>query len=412
MNELWGKVKNGVINNIFIIIVGVACLAYISYGIIDISETGKSVTQIIMDGAIAFLFATFIIKMFDIDALKRGNKIEVVINKQKDHEKVANEVAEHCDLLEKWCLYKNKQAYITARTRILEAVGIKYSDYENKKINIDALTKEQRQAVHKADKVKITKLSTNYLLSETAKTNDPHNIGRSKIDYERSTELTSMFSRIATMLIAGYYSVDLITSANLMSLVWAFVQVVFFLLMGGLRWGQTYLYMNDEYPNFIQGKINYLKEFLRVVESGEMQKIIAKQQEQNCVSFPFLLVNQNKESEYGELLRRTEQNGIEESAETREIGKTECTNCGGTQPFECASQSGNSATNCTSSCSATDNTTSECQSTTSDKCNSVCNANPTANSGNASTANEHAVGNSIDNGQQPNTSDNATDNNQ
>ena len=405
MNELWGKVKNGVINNIFIIIVGVACLAYISYGIIDISETGKSVTQIIMDGAIAFLFATFIIKMFDIDALKRGNKIEVVINKQKDHEKVANEVAEHCDLLEKWCLYKNKQAYITARTRILEAVGIKYSDYENKKINIDALTKEQRQAVHKADKVKITKLSTNYLLSETAKTNDPHNIGRSKIDYERSTELTSMFSRIATMLIAGYYSVDLITSANLMSLVWAFVQVVFFLLMGGLRWGQTYLYMNDEYPNFIQGKINYLKEFLRVVESGEMQNIIEEQKEQNFVSLPIVLVNQKKESEYGELLRRTEQNGIKESAET-EIGKTECANCGGNITLEYASQSGNSATNCTSSCYATYNTTSECQSPTSDKFDSVCNAKPTADNGDTSTASEHAVGNSSDDGQHANTTDN------
>ena len=283
MEEVWSKIKNGFINNIFIIIVGIACLAYICYGIIDISETGKSLTQILMDGAIAFLFATFIIKMFDIDALKRGNKIEKVLQKQNEHERIANEVAEHCDLLEKWCMQKNKQAYISARTRILEAVGIKYSDYERKLLDYDKLTKQQKQAIKKADKVKITKLNTNYLLGETAKTNDPHNIGRSKVDYERNIGFTSMFSRIATMIIAGYYSVDVITSASLMDLAWAFVQVVFFLLMGGLRWGQTYMYMNDEYPSFINGKINFLKEFQTAVENHELddveiqtQKVIIK----------------------------------------------------------------------------------------------------------------------------------------
>ena len=337
MEEIWGKIKNGFINNIFIIIVGIACLAYICYGIIDISETGKSITQILMDGAIAFLFATFIIKLFDIDALKRGSKIQSVIVKQNEHEKLANEVAEYCDLLDKWCIKKNKLAYITARTRILEAVGIKYSDYENNCIDYENLTKQQKQAIRKANKVKITKLSTNYLLGETAKTNDPHNIGRSKVDYERNVGFTSMFSRIATMVIAGYYSVDIIASASLMDLAWAFVQVVFFLLMGGLRWGQTFMYMNDEYPSFINGKINFLKEFKKAVENNELEEETNKQHNKIIIKQIY-----KKEKKYGEFAESTrtrigeKENEQENIATDNTIANSETT---GTDCEQCNTES-------------------------------------------------------------------------
>lgn len=278
--EMWNKFKSSIARNLFFVIIAVASIGYILYGCIGIQPTGKTVSEIILDGTMLFLFATFIVKMFDCDALRRGERGERLKREYEKHDKVLEKIAPYSKYLDSWCACKNEQALKSVKTYLLQRESISYEDYIKGNIDYANLTKNKKRAIRKANTARVTELTASGLTCGSSKQKDPNYMGRSKQQYQKNKDLTGVAGRIIGGLIAGYYSVGLVGDMTLATFLWTSIQVVLILLMGSLQWALSTAYMNDEYPNRIAEQTRRLNEFALDFESGALKEIIENNKEE------------------------------------------------------------------------------------------------------------------------------------
>lgn len=285
MNE---KVRDFFRNNIGYFIVGFVVIVYILTAFITIGKTGKSISQIIADGAVVFFLGFTINRIFDLQGIMNGERDERVISTVKLHGEVVTRVAPYIDRLDKWCEIKNKEALQVQRTKILASEGMKYSDYFNEdgvaylfegnkdrsKDKFLRKTETRRMNCYfKALKIKLTPLTAGTLTSEGGKHQDPYYLGRTKEQYEVKTSVGGILSKIATACLFGYYGVELVRDFNYASLIWTALQVGVFLIMGVIKMYQSYIFVTDEYRGRIIKKIDNLQKFENYVHSLSPEEI-------------------------------------------------------------------------------------------------------------------------------------------
>lgn len=260
---------------------------YIAAAFIQIDETGKSVARIIADGAIVFLFGTFITQIFDAQGLMNGERDETFRASQKLHGETVVKISPYLDKLEHWCTDKNRENMKLQRTRILSEEGLLYDDYfredgsvipsdmtdvsaeklKKKRFSekIDAVRK--CKCVSRAVRLKLTPLTAGELTSESSKAQDPYNFGRTKAQYRRQVSFGDLISRSGTAIIFGYYSASLIQDFSYAALIWNALQVAIFILVGVTRMNNSYLFITSEYRGRIVKKINILEMFFNIVST-------------------------------------------------------------------------------------------------------------------------------------------------
>lgn len=282
------KVKDFFIRNVGYFIVAIVSLVYIATALIAIDETGKSVGQIIADGAIVFFLGFFINRVFDLQGIMNGDRDERVVMTMNTHGETVVKISPYIDRLDEWCKLKNSENLKIQRTRILASEGMKYSDYFNddgsaKDFKIDEnklknkiLRKSEKRRIacfNKALHLKLTPLSAGELTSESAKKQDPYYFGRTKEEYEKQTSIKDIVSKIAIALIFGYYTVKMIESFSYATLIWNCLQVGLFLLMGTIKMIRSYIFIIDEYRGRVVKKTNNLEMFYNyILKENETSK--------------------------------------------------------------------------------------------------------------------------------------------
>ena len=288
MGEWSEKTKKFIKQNYGYFIVVIACAIYTARGLITIDKTGKTVYEIIVDGALAFFFGVFISRMLDLQGLTNGERDERVIKTNTLHQNIVDEITPYIDELDDWCDQKNAEALKNARIRILKSEGMKYEDYfdenatpkeytidfdkyyyksklfrkkDRKKIYERARERAKFKAYKKACNLKLTLLTVNSLTNDGGKEYDPYYLGRSKKRYERDTSTREVFSKIVVGIITGIYGIKMITDFSWQSMIWTGIQVVLFLLMGGVKMFQSMFFITDEHRCMTIKKIDKLQIF-------------------------------------------------------------------------------------------------------------------------------------------------------
>lgn len=289
MSEFTEKSKDFLKQNAGYIIIFLASCVYIISGLITISETGKSITSIIVDGALAFLFGFFISRIFDLQGMMNGDRDERVKKTYKLHDDIVTRISPYIDKLDDWCEWKNKEALKVGRIRILSRGGLKYEDYfdengvakhydidksklvhdgkfkdkaEKVKFNLERENEKRKYAAYKkACGLKITLLTSNILTSEGGREDDPFNFGLTKRQYETKASIKDSISKICIAIITGLYSVRLIESFSWAFLIWTGVQVLLFLVIGVIKLYQSYMFVTDDFRSRIIKKIDKLSQF-------------------------------------------------------------------------------------------------------------------------------------------------------
>lgn len=294
MNE---KVKEFFKHNIGYLIVAFVSAVYIMTAFIAIDRTGKTVAEIIADGAIAFLLGVFINRIFDLQGLSNGDREERVQATKNEHGATVLRISPHIDKLDEWCERENAKNYKVQRTKILARVGLRYDDC----FDGDGVAKEWTPSeANMANKVlrkielkklkgysaavnlKLTALSAGELTSEGGKQQDPFYFGRTKAQYETHEGVFDIISKLGTAFIFGYYGVTLIQGFNYANLIWTSLQVAIFLVMGVIKMYQAYNFVVDEFRGRIIKKIDSLQKFENYIKSlpgpkaTEEQKIITE----------------------------------------------------------------------------------------------------------------------------------------
>ena len=285
MNE---KIRSFLKQNFGYFIITLVSLIYIATAIITIDETGKTLAQIIADSIIIFFLGVLINRIFDLQGMLNGDRDETVIKTLALHAQMVIKISPHIDKLDDWCRLKNQENLRLQRTKILSLEGLKYNDYfedngslikeyviDKEKLN-NKYEKRQELAKYncfkKALKLKLTQLTTNALISEGGKGNDPYYLGRTKAQYERQTSLSDIFTKIGLAFVFGYYGVRLIQDFNYANLIWNAFQVCIFLVMGTIKMYQAFFFVKDEFRGRIVKKINNLEMFYNYITSQEPEK--------------------------------------------------------------------------------------------------------------------------------------------
>ncbi len=273
MNE---KVKDFFRQNLGYFIVGFVSVVYILTAFLSIDETGKTITQIIADGAISFLLGLFINRIFELQGMMNGDCEERVSATIEEHGKIVMRISPHIDKLDKWCESENDKNYKLQRTKILARVGLKYDECfdengvaiawkpNDERLKDRFLRKAELKRVagfHKAINLKLTALSGGELTSEGGKQDDPYFMGRTKAQYRTQTSISDSVSKLGTAIIIGYYGVSLIKDFNYANLIWTTLQVALFLAMGVITMFKAYNYVVDEFRGRIVKKIDNLQKF-------------------------------------------------------------------------------------------------------------------------------------------------------
>ena len=286
--EIENKAKEFFKNNAGYLVVALVSLVYISTAIITMGKTGKTIGQILADGAISFFLGFCINRIFEAQGFMNGDRDEKVVATVKLHGAIVDRISPHIDKLDAWCSEQNKENLRLQRTKVLAQEGMKYEDYfraegetlgyavdESKMKNPHQREFEKRRlkCYKKALHLKLTPIIGNELTSEGGKQTDPYYLGKTKSQYEKRASLSNIVSKVATACLFGYFGVELVSDFKVSDLVWTALQVCTFLITGVMNMYKAQMFVVDEYRGRVIKKIDILQKFENYIKTLKTEEV-------------------------------------------------------------------------------------------------------------------------------------------
>lgn len=252
-------------------LIGASVIIYILYGLLTVDETGKSIQQIIQDGAIAFVFSYSLSQLFMQNGLNAGDRNDKVIATNQLHGSVMEKVTPYIEGLSKYCQDENKEEIKIRQVGILASAGLVYDKFINGEYEYNTLSKPQKRAFNKATKVKVLPLSVTSLTTKEEATQNTSMPSKSK--YRVKTSIIGLVQKILISLAVGYYAIKIVENPNWSYIIWTAIQACTFLIFGAMSYFSAYQFVVDNLREGTIKKINYLEKYYNVRE-----KYTAKEQ--------------------------------------------------------------------------------------------------------------------------------------
>ena len=266
------KTKSFVKSNVFFLVVATACLLYMARGFVEIVETGKTIPEILADGALSAIFGFLVSKLLSLQGIAKGEANPEVAATARLHGETVETISRYIDRLDEWCEMQSAQSLRIAQAKVLAVEGIAYDDFvkglypvtvegEVRFLPMAALSKPKRKAIIKAKRVKLTPLTASSLTSDGGKNKDPYDFGIDKKKYEFRRDAKQWVSKAVCGLLFGYFGVKLIENWSWSSLIWTALQVAVIVLMGMISYLNAYFFVVDVDRHRVIRKIDILQKF-------------------------------------------------------------------------------------------------------------------------------------------------------
>lgn len=253
-------------------------VGYILTAIFILSDTGKTVQQIIVDSFIIFVLGVLLSNTMGHQGLNDGDMNEAVIQSKIDHSLILNDTQPFWFYSPKFCEFKNKTALKHERERLLNFATLRYNDYFDddgrfigklidKTGNMDKFVEKQNKAIKDAINLEITQITPTDLITENAKPNDPLARGRSKQTYMVQSNVRDVFAKVATGIFGGVYTAQFI-GADLGEIAYRIVIAIILLAFGVVRYYANFRFVIGENKERTIMAIHWLKEFKTMHEQG------------------------------------------------------------------------------------------------------------------------------------------------
>lgn len=285
---MWNDKAKELFGRIFgYIVVFIVCAVYVCAAFLTIDETGKTIPQILLDGALSFILGFLINRMLDLQGINNAERDERFRATQNLHAEVISRIAPYIDKLDEWCENKNRENLRVQRSRCLANEGMRYSEFfyddgSVKEIKIDPakfsdkylgpIEKRKVKCFHRALRLRLTPLTACELTSENSKATDQFNFGRTKAQFEKQSSTEDIIIKLGTAIIFGYYSVRMIQEFSYATLLWNGLQTAFFLISGVIKMFASEQFILGEYRGRIVKKISYLEMFESYSKNKEESK--------------------------------------------------------------------------------------------------------------------------------------------
>ena len=275
------NVRNFIFKNIGIILTVLISVLYIFKGFYSLEESGKTIYEILGDGALSAVLGFCITALLRQTGINYGNDDIELINTRSLHSKKVDQITPYMNLLDEFCEIESKRLLKEMRTKILAPRGLRYDDLfdteglyigeyvpETKKYTDKTLKKEykrkirlDRKAIHYAQGLKLTPLLSSTLTSEGAKIEDPHNFGGDPVQYTKDCNRKQILSKLMCAMAFGYYTLRILDDASWQNLLWPAIQVVLYLVFGAIEMMNAYMFIKTEGNGSMLRKIDMLEKF-------------------------------------------------------------------------------------------------------------------------------------------------------
>lgn len=282
------KARDFLKKNIGYMIVGLVSAIYIATSVITMGKTGKTIGEIMADGAIVLFLGVFINRIFDLQGMMNGEREERMQDTIRMHGEAVVRISPYLDRLDGWCDEKNAEALKMQRTKILAGEGMRYDDYFDERggaktfvVNKDRLKDKylrgdeikRLRCYRNALRLKLTPLTASGLTSEGGKKQDPYYLGRTKSQYERGATISDIVTKVIIACLFGYYGAELVQDFSYADLIWKALQIGIFFITGVIKMYQSYMFIVDEYRGRIIKKIDNLQKFENHINSEKVTEV-------------------------------------------------------------------------------------------------------------------------------------------
>lgn len=282
------KVQKWFRDNVSVFAIIIISVVYVLYGLITITETGKSAWEIIADGSISFLMGFLMKTLLNNQGLSNGERSEIFLRTKSFYSNLVDSLSANLHQLGNFCDAENEQMLIKAQKAILRTKLLKYEDFVENKFNYSKLNKEQKKAIYKASHIRLHYLSESILLSDCEFAIDVgKELSANKKTYKSKSNRNTIIIMLASALLFGWFSVDKNSGFNVAGAIWSLIQIAYYLGVGIIQYFQGYTFMTDTYKTALVRKCNYLEKFrnllrenpdrfkdkttIQELEKGEMQ---------------------------------------------------------------------------------------------------------------------------------------------
>ena len=278
---------------------------YLAMTLFTFGETGKSVTQIIADGATFLLLGTVIARLFSLQGVRNGERSERFRATVEMHAQSVEAVRQWMDRLDAWCAMKTRETLRDIRTRILQRFGMSYDQFftaegkvkpyvpermpadivhrpsdsapearikQRLQRDFELREKARYRAYRKAAEMHITPLTSGAITGLTTRAEDPYNFGKSTLQREAGEFRRSFVTRLITAGIFGYYGVSLIQDFSIEMLILRLFHVILAVAMGCVSMYTSYMYVVEEQRGGMVRKIDCLQMFEACMKRKENEK--------------------------------------------------------------------------------------------------------------------------------------------
>lgn len=290
------KVKSFMQKSAGYLIAALISVVYIATSFIMPDETGKTISEIVIDGTLSFCIGMLLTQVFSIQGILRGNDDPRLLSTMKIHGEQVMRIAPFIDRLDDWCDEKTATALRRERTKVLARGGLRYCDCfdedgvakpfipreykSNRERRADKKREKLRRATYRrAMAVKITPLLAGTITGGGEKVTDPFDMGPSISEYERRYMRNTAITKVLIACIFGYYGIRLVTDFSYAELIWKVFQVATFCAMGVIQSNQSYLFIVDQYRRRITRSIDRLQEFESAMANVMAQEVDEKKEE-------------------------------------------------------------------------------------------------------------------------------------
>ncbi len=295
----WEKFKTGIIGNLGFIVVAGLIAVNIARNFVNITNTGKTISEIIADGLFALFFSWIIRSLLSYQGTLSGRKDKRMLSTLECYATAITKMEPYSPLLESFCEMKNAQQRIKQRRKILSRKHIEYEDVftedptrinevikkrlqalENLENSIDLqdmssskrkrvlkrkLKRERReifQCIKKANNLTLSDLTEEKLTTDGVNSDDPYKFAMPLGRWVARKGALSLPFSIVCAVVLGYYGFSLIKDPSIATVIGALIQVGIYLAFGAWQFIVSYIHTTDTYRKSVTQKINILNEFI------------------------------------------------------------------------------------------------------------------------------------------------------
>lgn len=258
------------------IIIFLVSALYIVQGLFDFKRRDTTIWEILGNAGISVLVGIIISSNLRSMGLRDGRASDIFVASSKLYSEAKEKATPYFNKLPAWCDYKNTKELELRKKEIIQSVGLnwkayKYGYYDE---HNEKLSEEQKNAVAKAKKCKVFRLTSQEILSDLPHYNGKNNkrFGDTEKEYKIKKTETDIVSKVFTALIFGLYTLDPILSAEnaaelIAGLLWNATQIVLWFALGLIGYFNAKSFIENEYRQVrIIQKTELLNEFVITME--------------------------------------------------------------------------------------------------------------------------------------------------